>query len=189
MKPSPKNTSTLSDGELLERYRTDGNLELLGELYTRYGRLIYGLCLKYLGTIESAEDAVMQLFEEIIPKVRQTEIREFRTWIYSVAKNHCLQQLRKKRPEFSFDSGEQSVELEDIVHLLEKEENEKRLIRLEECMKKLPEPQRESIRLFFMEEKSYADITDATAYSLKSVKSYIQNGKRNLKICMESQEA
>ena len=132
----------------------------------------------------------MQIFETLMQKIGKYEVREFRVWIYSVAKNHCLQELRKGTREISSDFSFGIMESDDDAHLFSrKEEEEVRFTALEKCLEELPEPQRVSVRLFFLEEKSYADIVDVTDYHLKSVKSYIQNGKRNLKICMEKQGA
>jgi len=184
---SPKNRQTKSDSELLELFLQTERSEYLGDLYNRYIPLVYGLCLKYLKSPEAAKDAVMQVFEILLEKIGRFEVKEFRTWLYSVAKNHCLQILRKTKREISTDFGTIVMESGDEKHLFDREEDEIRTSTLEKCIEQLPDPQRNSIRLFFMEEKSYAEIVDITSYHLKSVKSYIQNGKRNLKICMEKQ--
>lgn len=180
-----KNTSEESDEELLIKYNNSGRSEYFGELYNRYIPLLYGVCLKYLQNKEKAEDAVMQIFEDLLPKISNYEINSFRTWIYSVAKNHCFQLLRKNEKEVLVDFNVQFVEFADVLHLLNKENEDERLAKLGNCMEKLPEVQRISINNFFMEEMSYADIVEVTGYQLKSVKSYIQNGKRNLKNCIE----
>lgn len=186
-----RNISKLSDEELLTHYIKSGDTEYFGELYNRYIPLIYGLCLKYLQEEVKAQDAVMQLFEDLLPKLSRYEIREFRTWIYSVAKNYCFQLLRKENLEIATDFDQQFVETYDILHLLDKEEtsDDARTAALKHCMEKLPEPQQRCILSFFMEEMSYADIMEQTGYQLKSVKSYIQNGKRNLKSCIEKRMA
>ena len=184
---SSKKRETKSDAELLELYLQTGLSEYLGELYHRYMPLIYGVCLKYLKNTEAAEDAVMQLFEVLLDKVGKFEIREFRPWLYTVARNHCLQGLRKTKREIITDFGAVIMESDDSAHLFDGEEDERRTATLRHCLEQLPVPQRESVRLFFLEEKSYAEVADATNYQLKSVKSYIQNGKRNLKICLEKQ--
>lgn len=182
-----RNISTYSDSDLVRLYKETGKSDYFGELYNRYIPLIYGLCLKYLQEEGKAQDAVMQLFEDLLPKLSRYEIREFRTWIYSVAKNHCFQLLRKENQEIATDFDQQFVETYDILHLLDKEEtsDDARTAALKHCMEKLPEPQQRCILSFFMEEMSYADIMEQTGYQLKSVKSYIQNGKRNLKSCIE----
>ena len=186
-----RNISTYSDSELLQLYKETGKSDYFGELYNRYIPLLYGLCLKYLQEEDKAQDAVMQLFEDLLPKLSRYEIREFRTWIYSVAKNHCFQLLRKENLEIATDFDRQFVESYDLLHLLDKEEtrDDARPAALKHCLEKLPEPQQRCILSFFMEEMSYVDIVEQTGYQLKSVKSYIQNGKRNLKSCIEKRMA
>ncbi len=185
MLSTPKKREEKSDAELLDLYVQSGRTEVLGVLYNRYMPLVYGLCLKYLKNAEAAEDAVMQLFEVLLDKVGKFEIREFRPWLYTVARNHCLQGLRKTKREIVTDFGAVVMESDDPAHPFDGEENEIRTDALRQCIEQLPVPQRESVRLFFLEEKSYAETADETGYQLKSVKSYIQNGKRNLKICLE----
>jgi len=130
----------------------------------------------------------MQLFEDLLPKVCDYEIKVFRTWIHTVVKNHCLQILRKEDKEIIVDFSSRIMESDDILHLLcEEEADEEQLRALRGCMQRLPENQRISIVHFFMNKMSYTDIVDKTGYTLKNVKSYIQNGKRNLKICIDKQ--
>ncbi len=175
------------DAELLDAYVRTGDMSHFGTLYSRYMPLVYGLCLKYLGSVEDAEDAVMQIFEDLLPKVGRYDIKEFRSWLWSVARNHCLQLLRKQKKNPKVDLGSYVMETAAVTHLLSEGGGEEQLTALEKCMEKLPEKQRESVRLFFMEKKSYADIADDTRWPLNGVKSYIQNGKRNLKTCIEKQ--
>ena len=185
MKIKNQKLTLATDDELLSLYRTTGDSEYFGELYGRYIPLVYGLCLKYLQHAERAQDAVMQLYEDLSPKLNRYDIKVFRTWLYSVAKNHCLQELRKGKHEIFVDFEVQNMESDMILHLFDEGQDEERFEALQKCMEQLPEPQRVSISKFFMEEMSYVDIADDTGYHLKSVKSHIQNGKRNLKICIE----
>ena len=175
-----------SDEVLLERYRTTGRIEYLATLYMRYAELVYGVALRYLRNRADAEDAVMQLFEELAGKVRRHEIRCFRTWLHTVVRNHCLMELRRagKMPpgEFPAERDEEAW----IETLCDGDRREHIAAALDACLERLPEPQRRAIRLFFYDDCSYADIAAATAWHLKSVKSYLQNGKRNLKICLEN---
>ncbi len=181
--------SNITDEQLLEEYKKTGNSEYFGHLFHRYIPLLYGLCLKYLGDKEKSKDAVMQLFEDLLSKVGKYDILVFRTWIHSVAKNHCLQILRQSEKEIVVDFNTSLMESDPILNLLDEgEENEKWNL-LQECMKRLPEVQQTCISRFFIKQLSYADIVDITGYQLKSVKSYIQNGKRNLRICMEKKMA
>ncbi len=177
--------SEFTDEELLKKYEETTDSEYFGVLYNRYIPLIYGLCLKYLQEEEKAQDAVMQIFENLLPKILNYKIVTFKTWIYSVAKNHCLQEIRSGKKEIVVDFNAEIMESGEILHLLDEGNNEDKFKILEKCLEQLPEPQRISIEMFFFQEKSYVDITEDTQYELKSVKSFIQNGKRNLKICIE----
>lgn len=175
-----------SDEELLRQYGATGDAEYFGLLYNRYMPLLYGVGLKYLQDADKAQDAVMQLFEDLLPKLNSYKIEVFRTWIYTVMKNHCLQMLRKENKEIVVDFRSELMESDEVLHLLdEPDKDDEKHEALKHCMDKLPDKQRISIRHFFLEEMSYADVVDATGFSLKQVKSYIQNGKRNLKICIE----
>lgn len=174
-----------SDAELLETARRSDSNAYFGELYSRYMPMIYGVCLKYLGNADDASDAVMSLFEDLSGRIGRYEINEFRTWIYTVAKNHCFQMLRRKRREVPLDDSSRIMEYAPIVRLLSERDDEELVGALERCLEKLPDRQRECIRKFFYDEKSYADIAAETLYPLRSVKSYLQNARRNLKLCME----
>ncbi|MDR0420641.1 MAG: sigma-70 family RNA polymerase sigma factor [Prevotellaceae bacterium] len=179
-----ENIKTKSDSELLSLFCSSGNTEYLGHLYNRYMHLVYGVCLKYLQNSDDAQDAVMQIFEFLVEKINKYEIGVFHRWIYSVARNHCLQKLRKKNKEILTDFSVDFMDFSEISHLIYEQNDEKQIDALQHCIEKLPETQRCCIKMFFFNEKSYADIVDETKYHLKSVKSYIQNGKRNLKICL-----
>ncbi len=186
-----RNISKLTDEELLATYVESGRTEYFGELYNRYIPLLYGLCLKYLHDTDRAQEAVMQLFEDLLPKVSKYEIGSFKLWLYRVGKNHCLQLLRKENKEVPLDYSLHVMESDEFLHLLSEEgsNSEEQLEALHHCMALLPEEQRVSIGLFFLDEQSYADISGQTGFSLNQVKSYIQNGKRNLKNCIRKQLA
>jgi len=172
------------DEALLESYRQSGDLSVLGSLFERYMPIIYGVCLKYLKDEEAAKDAVMGIFEELIIKVKQHEVKQFRGWVYVLSRNYCLMQLRsgKKAEVISLD---EVVEFTPFLHPEENDNKEEALKALERCMQKLTEGQRQTVRLFYLEEKCYKEVADITGYTMNDVKSFIQNGKRNLKICLE----
>ncbi|MDR1859929.1 MAG: sigma-70 family RNA polymerase sigma factor [Bacteroidales bacterium] len=179
---------TKTDEDLLQQYITTGNQACFADLFNRYTGLLYGVCLKYLHDAARAEDAVMQLFEELLPQIGRHQIRVFRTWLYSVTKNHCLQILRNEKKKIITELTPNFMESDEILHLLDDEdvsETDERLNALGKCMTQLPEQQRIAITKFFMDEMSYADIAAQTGFTANQVKSYIQNGKRNLKICIE----
>jgi len=176
--------ANLSNDELFVKFKESADNAFLGELYRRYIPLVYGLCLKYLNQQDIAKDAVMDIFAELPEKVKRYEINNFNSWLYSVAKNHCLQILRKDKKIEFVNIDEMVVEKDLIFTLTDKPESKEELDALNYCMQTLSEEQHLSINYFFFEEKSYADIVDLTGFTLTKVKSYIQNGKRNLKSCI-----
>lgn len=176
-----------SDDELLSRLQKTHNLEYFQQLYERYMPLVYGLCLKYLKDGELAQDAVIDIYENLADKITRYEIDIFKNWIYSVARNHCFAVLRENKKEIIVNFDSNLMESDETIDLLGDENNdEERAAAVNYCVEQLPEPQRVSIIAFFFDNKSYAEIVDNTGYHLKSVKSYIQNGRRNLKICLEN---
>lgn len=185
MKLNGSSLSKESDESLLANYLSSNDLAILGELYAKHSEMVYYVCLRYFKEEERSKDAVMQLFEQLIIKVEKQEINDFPKWLYVVTKNFCLMELRSAKNNIEFSSDE-FVEFPTNLHPSENyAEKEERLSQLEHCIDKLPEKQRISIDLFFINQKCYKEVVDITGYSMNDVKSYIQNGKRNLKNCME----
>lgn len=182
MKPEQGN---LTDEELLKRYCDSGELVYFVEAYKRYMPLVYGVALKYLKRPEDAQDAVMQLFEELVVKIKEVEIQSFKAWLYTCIRNNCLMEIRKRSKNLSVSLDDSFMEFCDDFHLTVVSESENREESLRECVESLPEKQRISVKYFFFNELSYKEVEERTGFSLKMVKSFIQNGKRNLKLCLE----
>ncbi len=176
--------ANLSNEELFELFKNGRQTAYFHELYHRYIPMLYGLCLKYLGNEPDAQDAVMDLFESLNEKVSNYTITNFHSWLYAVAKNHCLLKKRKEKQVFFEDINETIMENGDFFTLLDEKKSNEEKSALEFCMAELGVEQRTSIEYFYYENKSYADIVSITGYTLDKVKSYIQNGKRNLKNCI-----
>ena len=160
-------TDNTGDEVQLNNYRESGDIAVLGKLFEQYVPLIYGVCLKYLKDEEEAKDAVMGIFEELIVKVKQHEIKQFRSWVYVLSRNYCLMQLRsgKKMEEVSLD------EVMEFTPFLHPEDNNKEeaLKALERCMEKLTTVQKQSIDLFYLKEKCYKEIAEIMGLDRKSV--------------------
>jgi RNA polymerase sigma factor (sigma-70 family) len=174
-----------SDVELIQLYKQSGEIAHWGALYARYTSLVYGVCLKYLKDRDEAKDAVMQLFEKLITTLLNHEVENFKSWLYVTARNHCLMQLRAQKGKRTEEFSPQLMENQFLLHLEEEPEMEQNLSKLERCIEQLAGEQQWCVRLFYLQEKCYREITVITQFDLNKVKSYIQNGKRNLKICME----
>lgn len=175
----------ISDTELLERYGNDGDNEWIGILLQRYTLLLLGVCMKYLKNEEEAKDCVQQIFLKVLNEAGKYKIDFFKSWLYMVAKNHCLMRLRngqgKNLKEWTEQTPHPLQHEEEKAHL----EDEQTYTLLEESIEELNEEQRQCVTLFYLEKKSYQQVADHTGYNLLQVKSYIQNGKRNLKLLLE----
>ncbi len=158
---------------------------MLGPLFKKYMHLVYGVCLKYLKNSEDAKDAVMQIFEKLIATLKDQEIEKFDSWLYVTSRNHCLMQLRSTKRKVDFKEGV-FMENQYFLHHNNEENLEQDLELLKKGIQTLNKEQKSCITLFYLEKKSYQEISDSTGYNLQKVKSYLQNGKRNLKIFMEN---
>ena len=179
-----------SDSWLISKFKSTGDLEYLGQLYEKYMHLVYGVCLKYLKDREASQDATMQIFEKLMIELPKREIENFKPWLHVLTRNHCLMHLRSEksrsaREEKIIESDQIFMESANEMHPNNESLLERDLEALKKCIDQLKDEQQECIKLFYLEERCYQEIADSTKYELKKVKSYIQNGKRNLKICME----
>jgi RNA polymerase sigma-70 factor (ECF subfamily) len=184
-----------TDTELLQRYRQSGDLADLGILYDRHIHKVYGTSLKYLKDEDNSKDIVMLVFEKLTQKLRTTEVNHFESWLYMVTKNECLMWLRKQKGQkevsfenFGFKTGnseEDDMESDSFLHHITEDfagdDLEKDLVAMEKAILLLPNEQKQCIELFYLQGKCYKEIAEITGFDLSKVKSYIQNGKRNLK--------
>ena len=172
------------DNELLDRYYATNDQKWIGILLDRYTMLLLGVCMKYLKNEEESRDATQQIFLKVLTEVSKYKIDYFKSWLYMVAKNHCLMKLRGSQ-------GRQMKELKELAiedHEADKTEllaNENAYDLLEEAIGELSEEQKQCVTLFYLKKCSYQQITDATGFTPMQVKSYIQNGKRNLRMMLE----
>jgi RNA polymerase sigma factor (sigma-70 family) len=182
---NPKLNKHISDQELLERFYADRDNDWLGVLLERYTLLLLGVCMKYLKNEELARDSVQQIFLKAITELQKYRVEYFKSWIYMVAKNHCLMQLRDK-------PGKNTIEVKESIPAETNETDKESLLLYEktyeymgEALKELNADQQLCVTLFYMEKKSYQQIAEQTGYSMMQVKSHIQNGKRNMRILIE----
>jgi RNA polymerase sigma-70 factor (ECF subfamily) len=182
---NPGKYQHIDDNELLQRFYADHDNEWLGVLLQRYTMLLLGVCMKYLKNEEEAKDSVQQVFLKAINELHKYKVEYFKSWIYMVAKNHCLMKLRDKG-KYTTEINEQLMgtpdETTDKNNYIEKD---KALTSMAAALTQLNKEQQVCVTLFYLEKKSYQEITEQTSFSLLQVKSHIQNGKRNLKILME----
>ncbi len=180
-----------SDEELLSQFKKTGDLDVLGELYARYMHLVYGVALKYLEDREDAKDAVMQIFEKLMADLPGQEVRNFKSWLYVIAKNHCLMQIRARKSAGGrmekYKIEQEFMESDQELHPIDREEPSLEDA-LKKCIEQLKNEQKQCIELFYYQKHCYQEIAKQLNMNEKKVKSYLQNGKRNLKICLENQD-
>jgi len=180
----------LTDEQLLAEYLRSGSARYLGDLYERYLPMVYGVCLKILKDAGKAEDATLAIYETLDRKLRDHQITAFRGWLYVLARNHCIMEWRKEKrqpidfyaPEslHHFDVMEDAVEFELPFST--------GAASLQKCLDQLNSVQRHCVQLFYYEDKSYKEISDMIKEEVGKVRSYIQNGKRNLKGCLATND-
>lgn len=180
-----------SDEELLKQYKQSGNKELFADLFKKHVSVVYGTCLFYLQDKDEAQDATMQLFEKLMLDINNREINNFKGWLSFVVRNHCISLIRKNKSAskniqsyYEFEYETPSYEEEEKINSIS---DDVLLENMKSCLPKLKENQRICVELFYLKNKSYQDIANETPFSLNEIKSYIQNGKRNLKLLIEEQ--
>jgi RNA polymerase sigma factor (sigma-70 family) len=174
--------------ELVTAYRQSADLKILGTLYQRYMDLLFGVCLNYLKDQEAAKDAVMAIFEELTHKLLKHEVTYFKAWVYTLARNHCLMQLRSPKQIKTNEIDPDRMQMPEEPHLNGAQEKEWELERLAKCLETLPVDQKAIVELFYLQNKCYTEIAANTGLDWNKVRSHIQNGRRNLKICMGKNE-
>lgn len=179
----------LTDQELLEQFYSRQDNEWLGILLQRYTLLLLGVSMKYLKNEEEAKDSVQQIFLKVIQELQKYKVEYFKSWLYMVAKNHCLMKLRDKQGKLTAEINERVAatpgEETDQQSLLM---NEQTLSLMEVSLKELNPEQQQCVTLFYLQKKSYQEVSEETGFTLLQVKSYIQNGKRNLKLLIEKKQ-
>lgn len=186
MHPSD-NISLLTDEELAGRFRLSGKSELVGELFRRHTRFVFLVCMKYLGDEEQARDATMQVFENLFRGLKKQDIKTFRPWLHTVAKNHCLMQLRSSKQMLRVTEEikkEAAADMETGYLMHQEDDDEHQLKKMEDAILMLNKEQSVCIELFYLKRMRYQEIAEMTGNTFEQVKSHIQNGKRNLKIHM-----
>jgi RNA polymerase sigma-70 factor (ECF subfamily) len=191
--PGIKRTGQKPDEELLKKFTQTGDLQVLGELYSGYMHLVYGVCLKYLKDKEESKDAVMQIFEKLIIEIPKHKIDNFRSWLHAVTKNYCLMQLRSNKShivklEEWINESISFMESSTVLHPIDEITIDIEYT-LEQCIGRLKDEQRECIRQFYYDNRCYLEIADNLGIDEKKVKSHLQNAKRNLKLCLEEKHA
>lgn len=175
----------ITDQQLLEHFYADHNNQWLGILLQRYTLLLLGVCMKYLKNEEEAKDSVQQIFLKAITELHKYRVEYFKSWLYMVAKNHCLMKLRDKPGRQTEIKEQMAVTPEEDNSRQEHLDKDRKLELMDQSLQELSNDQKQCVTLFYLEKKSYQQIAEETGFTMMQVKSHIQNGKRNLKILLD----
>ncbi len=182
----PEKYDHITDAELLQNFYKDHDNKWLGVLLPRYTLLLLGVCMKYLKNEEDARDCVQQIFLKVINELRKYKVEYFKSWIYMIARNHCLMKLRDhKNSTVALNeqvAGSVATETDKKKHI----EKDILLQKMEAAVNKLNPEQKQCVKLFYLEKKTYSEVAEVTGFTMMQVKSYLQNGKRNLKLLIEN---
>ena len=183
---NPEKYRHITDQQLLDNFYTDHNPEWLGILLPRYTMLLLGVCMKYLKNEEEAKDCVQQIFLKVITELKKYRVDYFKSWLYMVAKNHCLMRIRDRQGKIPVELTERYMstpqEEPDMSGLLR---NDHVIDLMSQSLNELSAEQKQCVNLFYLQKKSYQEISEQTGFTMMQVKSYIQNGKRNLRLLIE----
>lgn len=175
----------MTDKELLAQYKSTGDLKYVSQLYERYMHLVLGSCINYFKNEMDAEDAVMDIYEKIVKKTLTSDIKYFKSWLYTVTRNHCFEKLRTRNNRSAKESDAQIMYTETVFHP-DSDFNDEEIQVLHECIQDLESVQKSCIELFYFKKMSYAEIAEQLGLNFNKVRSRIQNGRRNIKICMNT---
>ena len=175
----------ITDAELLQNFYSDHDNKWLGILLPRYTLLLLGVCMKYLKNEEDAKDAVQQIFLKVISELPKYKVAYFKSWIYMIAKNHCLMKIRGNK-NYPVELNEKVLPVEEFMDTERNHiEKDQLLTTMMESIQQLSTEQQQCVTLFYLKKKSYVEVAEITGYTMLQVKSHLQNGKRNLKILMK----
>jgi RNA polymerase sigma-70 factor (ECF subfamily) len=180
--------SNKTDKELVGLYKNTVDTKIIGEFYNRYSHIVFGIAMKYMKDTDKAQDILLDVFHDVFENLLKYSVDDFKNWLLTITRNLCFKRIKDNEKIISLDyTGINNLS----VNFMEKEaefshhiEKEKQYSNLKKALLQLKKEQKECVTLFYLQDKSYVEISNITGYPVKKVKSYIQNGKRNLSIIM-----
>ena len=174
----------MTDEQYIVKYKETEDVKYVSQLYKKYMTLVYGSCLKYFKNESDAQDAVMDIYEKLTKKVLTSDIQNFNAWLFMVTRNHCIEVLRKENRHSDKKSSAELMYSEEVFHP-DTVQDEQIINLLRQCLDELETFQKECIKMFYYQKMSYIEIGDQLELAYNQVRSRIQNGRRNLKRCID----
>ena len=168
----------MTDESLVERFQASGDAKYFEEIWRRYAQGVFNRCLRFLRNSAAAEDLTSDTFLRVIQGIRDYRADNFPGWVSTIARNLCVNHVR------SAAARHECMTIEDVKGD-QSDEKQQFNAEVEDVLNQLPERQRRTLKLFFIDKYSYKEIVELTGYSHKEVKSYIQNGRRKFRLLWE----
>ncbi|MBL8228224.1 MAG: RNA polymerase sigma factor [Bryobacterales bacterium] len=170
-------------GGFAEEARSGRREEAFETLVTIYQHKVYRLALTMLRNPQAAEDATQETFLRVwkaLPGFRGDS--EISTWIYSIARNRCLSMLNRS-------SSKCEIGMEELPEQTAPPHDPDPFPTLMEALGQLDGRQREAVALFYLEDKSYEEMSQQMGIPIGSVKTYLHRARRVLATFFQTRDA
>ncbi len=167
-----------------------GDADALGELYDRYGRVVFGVIYRMLGSPESAEEVVQNAFHSVWRQATayRPERGSVRTWLLAIARNAAIDWRRSKGNRIDRETViDESLSLVDDLRVEDRVIAGLRAQRVRAAVASLPSEQREVLSLAFWSGLSQTEIAKRTGAPLGTVKSRVRLGMARLRERLEEE--
>jgi len=162
-----------------------GNVQAFSFLVEKYQKMVYTLALKLMKKPEEAEELAQDTFVKAFQKIDSYEGKsKFSTWLYTIAYNSCISELRKRRIEFKSLDDRQVTEddeqkMVDYYRETKKEDQEKYL---NLALEKLPEDDQVLLTLYYYENQSMDEISVITGLTVSNIKVKIHRARKRMQL-------
>jgi len=183
-----------ADEAIWARAAAGGDKAAFSRLVEKHKALVFGLCYRLLGNSEEARDAAQEAFVRSYTGLSAFDARQpFAAWVLRIARNHCIDQLRRRRPMLTIAPearGEDGLEPGTAPDLPdhfaqggEQAMQEREAQRdLDAALARLSPRYREVIALFHVQHKSYAEIASTLDVPMGTVMTWLHRARKELRL-------
>ncbi|MCB0502953.1 MAG: RNA polymerase sigma factor [Bacteroidetes bacterium] len=190
MDPTTVNTNNLTDEELIAAILANGDMELFGELYDRYGNKVYRKAISMVKDVETSKDLTQEILIKAFLSLSKFEGKaKFSTWLYMITYNYCIDYLRKQKRILEQEQdisyiGELEDEKDDGKH--EKEILEIEIDRLDYLLEQIPTLDKSMLLMYYQDDMSIKDLQDHFELGASAIKMRLSRARLKLKTLYET---
>jgi RNA polymerase sigma-70 factor (ECF subfamily) len=164
----------------IQRVKT-GDIQAFSAIVSNYRQMVFSIVLKMVKNREDAEDITQEVFIKVFKSLEQfNSASEFSTWLYRIAYNTTLSELRKKKMFFTSIDDDLTAINEIYTDENETEEMEIKLQHLDNALKKLPPDEIFLVTLHYMDGQSIENISQISNLSVANVKVKLHRIRKKL---------